>query len=1219
MKRSRWSILSIILALTIPMRAFAAENSYSRDAAAAANKAYEAKQYSGVGNSEVHSMTLRDFFDPVYYSFANPVAVAEAGSDPEDLFQHFITKGILQGYLCNLYFNIRKYRVDHPELESILGNNWDMWVLNFFMGSGAPTSLRATFDSVFYAATYPEIALQYGNDPEALYDHYISIGLYNGYLGNPYFDVLSYCTAHPELVGVYGYNWDAWVVDFYTKGISGGEETDGKTNSQVNTYTYDDDSDSSETITDGKGNILVPIEEVIKYHSLDELREKCGDSLVLITDKYGYVTFVGGHFTDVQVSDEYDSIKAIECMLDLIGFQEGKILRFSQSVEDSIGNTYYQFAEADKDSGFVNYLSMIALGVDDSGKVISLSSNCGVKLSSEIDNGYEYKSKNQVSIEFVRACLKSRNLDLVSEKIDTMYSPAFNCYGNVFYGIDESGYIFEYFYNPVYDKFGFIGKYSDIPTKENGLYAFSYLFSDDVETKLHVFKDYFGNDVTLSVASIIRDGKTYYYLVDKNRKIAANVQNSVQNDYFNKGFESLEDVYTYYVQSMVTIQKTYDFYKDLGFIDQNNNKPLIISFNENDTNENAYCSYLGGFFNIRVNNNKVGASFDVLAHEMGHLVLYSSAPTLHYLEEGSILEGYADIAGNILEMLYYLAGDKTIGDVDLKNWLLGESVNSIQRSMGEPEKYKGASRVGGENYVITNIDSQNSHYHATILGNICYRMNKELDIPLEDLFRIWYDSVPNITSRSTYKDVQGYIVYSTMLHGYPELMDKVTKLFEDANVDGYSDNWLTLQPTDDYVTYVPAIIDNYSDIYESFFANTNNFIKISEWRQNGDAWTDKYGNIGALIKKGDELPFYPVITIFYEGKYNDYFVYMPDSNEQTHLEANDIMSAVFSSVGKTDDIEGFVSVNYEVNDAEHVYMIHRIYGETDNHGYIYINLIPDEHKALSLCDNALYGIFQMNNNGEDIIYTFNTSDFKDSGYNPVIKLTNNPNQEFRVNVDVIYTEGNSAALNQVSPAGQNYAAALALGTTTEKKKDTDEVTADSVNNETPEGENSGTDGSLSDISNSDSPDIVEEENPGDSLDGFNEISFDGEITDTTSGVERMEAFRDSRDDSRSGNNEIIEEINTEDQSDKSSTEGENVEIDSTVNSCDSGNTESIENSSDKAESDVPSESDTDSDSDNKDKVAENDTDDISSETDVDENDTSTHNDENDDPLVDTLT
>ena len=1195
MNGSRLRILSIILALTIPMRAFAAENSYSRDAAAAANKAYEEKLSFNAGNSEVHSLTLRKLFDPVYYSFANPAAVAEAGNAPEALYQHFITKGILQGYLCNSYFNIWRYRADHPELEELLGNNWDMWVLYFFTGSNAPTSLRATFDPLFYAASYPEVALQYGTDPEALYNHYISFGLMNGYIGNPYFDVLSYCTAHPELVGVYGYTWDAWVVDFYTKGISGGEETDGKTNSQLNTYTYDDDSDSSDTITDGNGNILVPIDKVIRYHTLDELRKKCGDSLVLVTDKDGYVTFVGGHFTDVFVSDEYDSVKAIECMLDLIGFQDGKILRFSRSVEDSIGNTYFQFAEEDKDSGFVNYLSMISLGVDDNGKVISLSSNCGAKLSSEIDS-----AKNvPFSIEKIREYLNSRNQTLASEKIDSIYMPILNNYYTTFYGMDEHGYISEYYIVPDDDHVGYLGKYSDVPTRENGLYAFSYLFSDDVKTEEYPFKDYFGNDVTLSVASFIRDGNKYYYLVDKDRKIAANVQDPQNYDFFNRGFESLEDVHAYYVQSMVTIQKTYDFYKDLGFIDQNKNLPIIVSFVEDDTEDNAYCSYYGRFFNIEINNNKGNAAFDSVAHEIGHGVLFSMAPSTNYDIDGSIHEGYADITANIIEMLCYLAGEN-IGNVDLDNWPIKESTDSTLRSMGEPEKFNGASRVGGENYLITNIDSQNSHAHATILGNICYRMNKELNIPLDDLFRIWYDSMPNVTSRSTFKDIQGFIEYSTMLHGYPELVDDVSKLFEDANVDGYSDNWLTLQPADDYVTYVPAVIDGYSDFYKRYYENTNETIRIRDWGNESHAWIDRYGNIGALVKKGDIMPEYNMIRIEYGSFFSEFRIHLSDSEDQTHFNIDDIMSGLYSRNGKPDDIDGFVSVNYEINAFNHDYNIFRIYEEDEKHGYIYVYLVQNDDIGLVLCDDAKYGICWINDNGEnEIVYTFNSSDLKDIE-NPVIKLTEDLNSISGVNVELISGSSaeNSTAHKQLlsdAPkyASANYAASKSADTTTENKPESDEETEYSENSETNDG--------LRDTTESDSSNVDEENNTKDSSDETLSEGENIETSETSTATAESrnsdtDEERDSEDSSgetlsegenaetseastvpaESGNSDTEEERDSKDSSDESSSEDEKDVTDSEINSDDT------ESGEEKASDEDSTDDDSDSDSDNAD-------------------------------------
>jgi len=633
--------------------------------------------------------------------------------------------------------------------------------------------------------------------------------------------------------------------------------------------------------------------------------------------------------------------------------------------------------------------------------------------------------------------------------------------------------------------------------------------------------------VTLSVASFIRGGEKYYYIVDKERKIAANVQNSFFNDYFNKGFESLDDVHSYYVQSMVNVQKTYDFYKDLGFIDQYSNIPFIISFIEDNTYDNAACSYNGGFFDIAVLNNKGNASFDVMAHEIGHAVLLSLAPSTNHIFDGSVHEGYADITGNLLEMLCYLAGEN-IGNVDLDNWPIKESTDSTLRSMGEPEKYKGVSAVGGENYLVTHIDTQNCHAHATIFGNICYRMNKELNIPLEDLFRIWYDSMPHITSRSTYKDIQGFIEYSTMLHGYPELADDVSKLFVDANVDGYSDNWTTLQPADDYVIYVPAVIDNYSKISNIFSQSDNYNIRIRDWGQNSYAWTDKYGNIGVVVKENDEKPEYHMITIDYGSYFDEFRINMPDSKEPSHFEASDIFSALYCDIGKPDDIDGFVSVNYEINAFNHDYNIFRIYEEDGKHGYIYVYLVQNDDRGLVLCDDAKYGICWINDNGEnEIVYTFNSSDLKDIE-NPVIKLTEDLNSISGVNVELISGSSaeNSTAHKQLlsdAPkyASANYAASKSADTTTENKPESDEETEYSENSETNDG--------LRDTTESDSSNVDEENNTKDSSD---ETLSEGENIETS---ETSTATAESR------NSDTDEERDSEDSFGETLSEGENAE------------------------------------------------------------------------------
>ena len=934
-------------------------------------------------------------------------------------------------------------------------------------GSNRPQSLRELFDPDFYAFNYPDAVLEVGWDPDALFLHFLSKGIFRGYLCNPYLDILRYRNDHPEFEFIYGNDWNLWLLGFYETEIdaAGKNETKGSAFSGAPATGIDsDDSDDSRVfwdykdsdrgiISDGKGNILVPISEISEYLTLDELREKCGPDLVLVMNEDGFVTFVGGHFSDVQVSDQYDSVKAIHCMLELIGFSEGKILKFSQSVKDSMGNVYYQFTEGDKANTTNNYLSSVSLGVDTSGNVLSLSSNCGAKLQEGMGNGAG------VTNEDIRVYLQKRNEIPVYEQPERVFLPYFNDYLDVFYGRDEYGYINKYLRDTNDGTVYYQGRYTEVPTEKNGAVAFEYLFSDDVKTEEHSFKTLFGQDVTLTVASFERGGEKYYYLVDKKRRIAANVQDLVNGDYFNKGFTSLDEIYTHYVQDFVNLQKAYDFYKELGIIDDDFKKPFILSFQENDKTKNAgFVTIVEDFISIGFNNNETSATFDSMGHELGHALLSNYAPPSKYLKENTIDESYADILGNIMEILLHLKGDETIGkDIDLDTWKMGESIGEPFRSMGDPESMMNPSKVGGMHYAIINFDYWNSHDHASILGNICYRMNKELGIPLDDLFLIWYDSMPNITSRSTYRDIKGIITYSSKLHGYEDSAEAVSRLFDEANVEGYSDNWTKLKAAEGYEVYVPVIIDDYNDIFDPFLEGENNYLGAVTEEYRKYAYSDEDGNIGIIIREGQNAPEYTRIYCNYNGEPYFFRVNSSASAEPAHIYSADILWALSSCGTGVKNPGGNVAINYELtapNDGAYEYYLYRILEDGDKHEPVYFGLVSAPDFPLSLMDNAEYGISRRSKDGKmEQVTTFNTKDFRE-GSNPYIRLTENLNAEHGMDVESGYGNGTGNMTTLAASAETGMKQSVSMSAPASEAKIVSEAPEESTDGIMPENDDS---------------------------------------------------------------------------------------------------------------------------------------------------------------------
>lgn len=63
---------------------------------------------------------------------------------------------------------------------------------------------EAIFDATYYAATYPDLAKLYGDNKQALLQHFVTVGMKEGRNGNSAFDLVSYIQNNVDLVEKYG-------------------------------------------------------------------------------------------------------------------------------------------------------------------------------------------------------------------------------------------------------------------------------------------------------------------------------------------------------------------------------------------------------------------------------------------------------------------------------------------------------------------------------------------------------------------------------------------------------------------------------------------------------------------------------------------------------------------------------------------------------------------------------------------------------------------------------------------------------------------------------------------------------------------------------------------------------------------------------------------------------------------------------------------------------
>lgn len=665
-----------------------------------------------------------------------------------------------------------------------------------------PSCVADIFDPEYYMERYPDVKAAVGSDPQALLKHFLTIGLKEGRVGSPVLDIAKYRKLYPDLAAAFGDHWDLYVRHYFTLGIAQGR-SNGMSEQAVVTR-------SKRIAYDSEGNILVPWEDVTgegdsgkteqdAYLTLESLRALCGDSLVLLLDKDNNPTFVGGNFSQVKVTDSDTARQSLSCMMKLLQFPEDTTaLYLTHSNTASNGDHYYRFSAQDKETGYLYSNTDIIVGADADGKVLCMSSSSGTR--------YYHTDLSQRGIDWekVHQDMAAKGFTLLSEGPVLKYDAETNQYAWVEY-YSKNGLVAEYYLAASSElQYGYdpenIRYYQGMPT--DGSYSFDYFFENGIKTRNMEFTDQFGNTVTLPVA--YEEGKGYYFL-DKGRHIVG-IWNSgwtqPQDAFMPYYFSDPSKVPSHYISALQTVRSCYDTYQELGlFADP---KTILFNFDSNKE-ENAYALLGYGAFMVSVCDNVCNAAFDVIAHEFAHNVLGMITGNLAYKNKtGAINEAYADILGNLLEMMVYEKGAK-IGYVDTEHWLFREAVDpqyTTARSMANPLLYGQPDVVGSNFYVVDADDAYAKlplpdyggvHENGGILNLICYRMHKEAGISMNDLFSLWYDTLQQLTEDSDYESIRGYMEYTLRRHDMADKIPEVNHFFKDARVAKAADTWEKLE------------------------------------------------------------------------------------------------------------------------------------------------------------------------------------------------------------------------------------------------------------------------------------------------------------------------------------------------------------------------------------------------------------------------------------------
>ena len=78
--------------------------------------------------------------------------------------------------------------------------------------------LQDLFNAKFYAQANKDVAKAYGDNEDALYEHYLNWGMAEGRQMNPTLDVVEYRRVYGDLNRDFGADWDAYVNHYFTLG-----------------------------------------------------------------------------------------------------------------------------------------------------------------------------------------------------------------------------------------------------------------------------------------------------------------------------------------------------------------------------------------------------------------------------------------------------------------------------------------------------------------------------------------------------------------------------------------------------------------------------------------------------------------------------------------------------------------------------------------------------------------------------------------------------------------------------------------------------------------------------------------------------------------------------------------------------------------------------------------------------------------------------------------
>ena len=543
---------------------------------------------------------------------------------------------------------------------------------------------------------------------------------------------------------------------------------------------------------------VVPTPDVKKV-TIEQITEwnKDNEAFDVVHHEDGEVSFISGQVYNKPVTSEKEAYQAVAALKGVEKSEDIDVC-FLQKDTDSNGDIYYRFNQIV--SGYLLPNCGVVLATDAKGNTISYSSSLysdvkdlevpkmieaddAVEAVKAIDPSFIKDNLTEPYIENANAGDGARLVWAVIGK-NPAYLEDENEYPYVKYAIDA--YTGQYLF---YTGIPYVGNLTTEEAMGN-----SNVFRS-VKTQEMEFTDASGEKVKLPVAKY---DDTHYYVVDTKRKIMTydyvDEEEGGLHRYL-KLFEKPEELSPNFVSVIHNIMKIYDYYGEMGYKSTDgkgrNSISLYLGYRSNgeEIDNAAFFTSIGNESRFVFADYKSEATLDTAAHEYGHSIQANFAKGIEYSGiSGAIMESYADIVGNLLEMNVL---DDSQCDKD--KWSIGESGPSREgacRIMGDPHAVDQPEYVGDMFWVSNRYpsslwnDNSGVHTNSAVLNYICYSLfkNKKQNFKYADYLKIWFNTAYVTMNTTDYKDYQAYVKYSMRRSRNSNDLNAVDEVFNEANI-----------------------------------------------------------------------------------------------------------------------------------------------------------------------------------------------------------------------------------------------------------------------------------------------------------------------------------------------------------------------------------------------------------------------------------------------------